>query len=115
MKVEEVENRFYDPSKQKEAYKTQLEWQFVLDKKPEVSIKKWTSANLSIFKGKKSNCLQLVEELEGKTLSAEDRLGFDDTDLLIGKKLYLTIKQDKTSDGETYAKIVLFERVSDKT
>lgn len=106
LKVEEVENRFYDPKKDTPDRATQLEWSFALDKNPEIMPRIWSTANLSIYKGKKSKCLQLVEALLEKTLTDKEKKDFVDTDGLIGKKCYLTVKLEKKEDGAIVGKII---------
>jgi len=111
LSVEEVENRFYDPKKDKEDRATQLEWHFVLDKNPEISPRIWSTANLAVYKGKKSKCLRLIETLLEKALKEEDQKKFTDTDSLVGKKCFLVIKHEKTENG-IVGKVIDFESVS---
>lgn len=112
LKVEEVENRFYDPKKDSADRATQLEWNFVLDENPEITPRIWSTANLSVYKGKKSKCLQLVEALLDKTLNDTEKKEFEDTDGLIGKKCYLTIKHETTEDGSIVGKIIDYDTVA---
>ncbi len=112
LKVEEVENRFYDPKRDKEDRATQLEWQFVLDKNPEISARTWSTPSLYVFKGKKSKCLRITETLLDKALKDDEKQEFGDTDGLIGKKCYLIVKHDKTEDGATVGKVIDFESIS---
>lgn len=109
--VNEVENQFYKPDKDTEDKKERLEWIFSYDKKPEMQIRVWSSFNLSFYKGNKSNALKMTEALLNKTLSEEERKEAIDTDLLVGKKCFLTVKHDKKEDGEISAKVIDFEPV----
>ncbi len=110
--TEEVENKFYDPKKDKEDMAKRLEWVFAYDKKPDMQIRTWSSFNISIWKGKKSKALTIIETLLEKELSEKEKEKFDDTDSLLGKKCYLTVKHEKHDDGQTYAKIIDFEKAS---
>jgi len=111
--VEVVENKFYKPEENSEDKKLRWEWNFVLDDDPEVVIRKWTSPNISVYQGKKSECRRLFETLLDKELSEETKedFGNGDTDILVGKKLELHIKHEK-KEGNTSAKIIDFESVT---
>lgn len=109
--VEEIENSFYDP-KQKGSQKTRNQWTFTYVEKPEMTILNWSSTTLSTYKGKKAKALQITEAALGKTLSEEEKEKFTDTDVLLGKRLYITVKHEKGEDGEISAKILDFESES---
>lgn len=113
LKVEVVENKFYKPEEDGEDKKLRWEWHFVLDEDPEAVIRKWTSPNISVYQGKKSECRRLFETLLDKELTeaTKDDFGNGDTDILVGKKLELHIKHEK-KEGNTSAKIIDFESVT---
>lgn len=112
-KVEVVKNKFYDPEKDSEDKENRWEWYFVLDKDPDAVIRKWTSPNISVYQGKKSTCRRFFETLLDKEYTEEtkDDFGNGDTDILVGKKIVLSIKHEK-KDGNTLAKIIDFESVT---
>ncbi len=106
--AEEVENRFYDP-KVKGSQKTRLEWVFANVDRPEIQLRDWSGTMLSICKGKKAKALKIVEAALCKELSDKEKEEFGDTDTLIGKRLFLTIKLEKNEEGEIYAKIIDYQ------
>lgn len=108
LRVEEVENKFYDPKKDQQDKATQLEWTFVHSEKADVQVRLWSTPFLSVYQGRKSKCLTIVETLLNKELTAEERKKFSDTDSLVGQKANLTIKHVKSSDG-VYGKVAAFE------
>jgi hypothetical protein len=73
-----------------------------------MQIRVWSSANLSIYKGIKSNALRMTEALLDKGLTKKEMDDGNDTDKLIGKKCFLEVKhfkQDESHfslDGRTY-------------
>lgn len=107
----ETENQFYDP-KEKGSQKTRLEWTFSYTEKPEMQIRDWSGTSLSIYQGKKAKALRIVEAAEGKELTQEEKESFNDTDPLIGGRLYITVKHDKRENGEIFAKIIDYESES---
>lgn len=107
--VEEVENKFYNPKEQSEDRAKQLEWVFDYDKKPGMQVRLWSTFSLSTYKGNKSKALTITEALLGEDLTDEDKENFGDTEKLIGKKCYLTVKHTKREDGQVYAKVTDFE------
>ena len=107
LSAEEVENRFFDP-KVKGSQKTRMEWEFADVDKPDVKIRAWSGTTLTSFKGKKAKALEIAEAALGKELSEQEREELD-TDTLIGKRLFLTVKLEKNEDGEIYAKIIDYE------
>src|SRR3989344_3396396 len=90
LSAEEVENRFFDP-KVKGSQKTRMEWEFADVDKPDVKIRAWSGTTLTSFKGKKAKALEIAEAALGKELSEQEREELD-TDTLIGKRLFLTVK-----------------------
>jgi hypothetical protein len=110
--VGEVENKFYDPKEQSEDKAKQLEWIFEYEEKPGMQIRLWSTKSLSTYKGKKSKALTIVEALLDKELTDKEKESFGDTDQLVGKKCYLTVKHENKEDGQTYAKVVDFESES---
>ncbi len=110
--VGEVENQFYNPKEQSEDKKTQLEWIFEYTDKPGMQIRLWSTKSLSTYKGKKSKALTITESLLDKELTDEEKESFGDTDQLVGRKCYLTVKHEKKDDGQIYAKVVDFESES---
>lgn len=106
--AEEVENRFYDP-KEKGSQKTRLEWVFAHAERPEIQLRDWSGTTLSSYKGKKAKALKIVEAALCKELTDKEKEEFGDTDSLIGKRLFLTVKLEKNEDGEIYAKIIDYE------
>ncbi len=112
MGVSEVENKFYDPKKDKADKAKRLEWTFQYEKKPEMQIRVWSSANLSIYKGIKSNALRMTEALLDKELTKKEMDEGNDTDKLIGKKCFLEVKHFKQDDGTVFAKVRDFESES---
>ena len=111
--VSEIENKFYDPEKQKEAYKTQFQWTWSYVDNPEMEIRSFSTMAPSRYKGKKNKMLEMMEALLGKSLSEAEMVKIGDTDELIGKKCYITVKHDKDEDG-IHAKIILYEPESEK-
>lgn len=107
--ISEVENKFYDPEKQSEKYKTQFQWTWTYDKNPEMEIRSFSTMSPSYYQGKKNKMLEMEEALLNKTLSEKQMAEIDDTDVLIGKKCYITVKHDKDKDGQIHAKIIMFE------
>ncbi|SRR6266568_6665675 len=112
--VQEVENKFYIAGKDSDDKKQRLEWTFVYDDRPEMQIKRWSSFNLSAYKGKKSTALELTEALLGKVLTVEEREKANDTDELIGKKCFLTVKHEKNEAGEITTKIIDVEPATEE-
>lgn len=110
--VEEIENKFFDPQKDKEDKKKRLQWTFEYDDKKGMEIRLWSSSNLSTYKGTASNALRLVQALTDKKLSKEEIEKFGDTDQLIGKKCYLEVKHQEQEDGQIFAKVKDFESKS---
>lgn len=108
--VEQVENKFYDPKKDSGDYATQLEWVFMHKEKPDVVVRMWSTPFVSVYKGKKSKCLRLMETLLNSELSPEDRKKMLDTDSLVGKSCTLAIKHISSGDS-VYGKVVAFESV----
>lgn len=111
--VESVENKFYDSKKQSEDRKEQLEWIFEYEDKPGMQVRLWSTFSVSTYKGKKSRALTISEALLGHELTDEEKENFE-TEELIGKKCFLTVKHEKKEDGQTYAKVIDFEPVSEK-
>src|SRR5690242_7872218 len=91
-KVSEVENKFYDPDKQSEKYKVQFQWIWSYDDNPGMEIRSFSTTAPSRYKGKKNRMLEMMEALLGKTLSEAEMAKIGDTDQLIGKKCYITVK-----------------------
>ena len=85
-----------------------MEWEFADVDKPDVKIRAWSGTTLTSFKGKKAKALEIAEAALGKELSEQEREELD-TDTLIGKRLFLTVKLEKNEDGEIYAKIIDYE------
>src|SRR3990172_8651561 len=112
--VEEVDNRFYDPNTQKPDMARRLQWNFEYVDKPGMQIILWSSFSLSTFKGKKSKALTITETLLARELSEKDKEDLNDTSSLVGKRCYLTVKHEKTEDGQTYAKVIDFESATDE-
>ena len=113
--VEETENKFYDPEKDSDDKKNQNAWIFGYVDSPEMEIRVWSTINLSSYKGQKSKALTIVEALLDKELTAEDKKGVTDTNTLLGKKCFVTVKHVKAEDGQTFAKVILFESETGKT
>lgn len=109
MRVEEEENKFYDPRKDTSDKAKRLGWIFSYDEKPETEIRVWSSTSLSTYKGRKSRALGVVETLLDKALSDADKEKFEGTDTLVGKKCYLTVKHEKTAEGDVFAKVESLE------
>ena len=109
--VEEVENKFYNPKEQSEDRAKQLEWVFDYDEKPGMQVRLWSTFSLSTYKGNKSKALTITEALLGEDLTDEDKENLGDTEKLIGKKCYMTVKHAKKDDGQLYAKVTDFEAV----
>lgn len=107
--ISEVENKFYDPDKQSDKYKTQFQWTWTYDKNPEMEIRSFSTIAPSYYQGKKNRMLEMEEALLGKTLSEKEMAEIDDTNDLIGKKCYITVKHDKDKDSQIHAKIILYE------
>ena len=114
MRVEEEENKFYDPRKDKPDKAIRLGWIFSYDQKPETEIRIWSSTSLSTFKGRKSRALEIVETLLDKALSDADKEKFEGTDYLMGKKCHLIVKQEKKAEGDIFAKVESMESMSGK-
>ncbi|HLL60642.1 MAG TPA: hypothetical protein VK338_02910 [Candidatus Nitrosocosmicus sp.] len=112
--VQEVDNKFYNPQQDKEDKSKRLDWLFAYEKKPEMRVHIWTSTTMTVFNGKKSNALKLIEALMDKELSQKEvEDGFEDTADLLGKKCYLLVKHEKDVKGNTQAKVTDFEGISD--
>lgn len=109
VQVEEVDNKFFNPAKDSADRKTQLEWTFVYDKQNDMRLRTWSTMSLSIYKGRKSKALKIIEALLDKTLTDEEKETFRDTDEVIGKRYVLEVEHEKNDDGETVAKITEFE------
>lgn len=107
--VEEIENQFFNPKKDGDDKKFRLGWEFTYDDKSEMKIRMWSSYSLSIWKGQKSSALEINEALQNKVLSKEEREAGVDTDNLIDRKAYLTVKHEKKDDGEILAKVINIE------
>jgi hypothetical protein len=107
--ISEVENKFYDPDKQSDKYKTQFQWTWTYDKNSEMEIRSFSTIAPSYYQGKKNRMLEMEEALLGKTLSEKEMAEIDDTNDLIGKKCYITVKHDKDKDSQIHAKIILYE------
>lgn len=103
---EEIDNKFFNPAKDKEEKKKRLLWRFASDKNPEKEAPMFSSFSLSIWKGKKSNGLLINEALLNRTLTDKEKTEGIDTDILLGSKAYLTIKHEKGNDGEIKAKVI---------
>ena len=114
MRVEEEENKFYDPRKDKPDKAKRLGWIFSYDEKPETEIRVWSSPSLSVFKGRKSRALEVVETLLDKALSDADKEKFEGTDTLVGKKCQLNVKHEKSAEGDVFAKVESLESLSGK-
>lgn len=112
LKVEDVENKFYDPKKDKADKAKRLEWTFQYVEKPEMEIRVWSSMNLSVYKGTKSNALRMTEALMDKELDESEREKVAGTEKLVGKKCYLEVKHIKQDDGTIFAKVRDFESES---
>jgi len=112
LSVLEVENKFYDPKKDKADKAKRLEWTFQYETKQDMQIRVWSSSNLSIYKSTKSNALRMTEALLDKELTKDEINKGADTDKLIGKKCYLIVKHLKQEDGTTFAKVRDFESES---
>ena len=106
--VSEVENKFYDPQKQNEKYKIQFQWTWSYVDNPEMEIRSFSTTAPSKYKGKKNKMLEMMEALLGKNLSEADMTKIGDTDELVGKQCYVTVKHEKTDDG-IHAKIIMYE------
>lgn len=111
--VESVENKFYDSKKQSEDRKEQLEWVFEYEEKPGMQIRLWSTFSVSTYKGKKSRALTISEALLGHELTDEEKENFE-TEELVDKKCFLTVKHEKKEDGQTYAKVIDSEPVLEK-
>jgi len=111
--ISEIENKFYDSEKQSEKYKTQFQWTWIYDKNPEMEIRSFSTMSPSYYQGKKNKMLEMEEALLSKPLSEKEMAEIDDTDALIGKKCYITVKHDKDKDGQIHAKIIMFEPESE--
>lgn len=110
--VEEIENKFYDPKKDNEDKAKRLQWTFKYDDKEKMEIRVWSSSNLTTYKGTMSTALKLVQALMDKELTKEEIEKFDSTDVLVGKKCFLDVKHQKQENGEVFAKVKDFERIS---
>lgn len=110
--VEEIENKFFDPKKDKEDKAKRLQWTFEYDDKKGMEIRVWSSSNLTIYKGTMSTALRLVQALMDKELTKEEVEQFNSTDMLVGKKCFLEVKHQKMENGEVFAKVKDFERIS---
>lgn len=113
MSVESVENKFYDSKKQSEDRKEQLEWIFEYEDKPGMQVRIWSTFSVSSYKGKKSKALTISEALLGHELTDEEKENFE-TEELVGKKCFLTVKHEKKEDGNIYAKVLDYEPISEK-
>lgn len=111
--VESVENKFYDSKEQPEDRKNQLEWIFEYEEKAGMQVRIWSTFSVSTYKGKKSKALTISEALLGHELTDEEKENFE-TEELVGKKCFLTVKHEKKEDGNIYAKVLDFEPVSEK-
>jgi hypothetical protein len=109
LRVEEVENKFYDPKKDSADKAKRLEWTFQYVEKPEMEIRVWSSTNLSIYRGTKSNALRLAESLLDKEMTKAEMDKGAETEKLIGKKCFLEVKHMKQDDGTIFAKVRDFE------
>ncbi len=108
--VELVDNKFYDPKKDQDDKAKQLEWQFLHKDKADVQVRLWSTPFLTVYQGKKSKCLRIVETLLNRELSPEEREKMKDTDSLVGEKCILAIKHVKSGDS-SYGKVVAFESI----
>lgn len=106
--IKETVNRFYVEG-DSEDKRTRLQWIFDVDGVEGAELGKFSSKKLSTFKGKKSNALLLSEALIGGTLTPEERKELD-TDMLIGKKMQVTIEHEEKDDA-TFARITNFKPV----
>jgi hypothetical protein len=104
IKVDEVDNRFYNPADPRSNPK-RLEWLFEYEDEPVGQILLWSSSSLSSYKGTQSRALQITEAMLGRELTEEEKADFD-TDKLLGKRLQMTVKHVKTDDGDTLAKVI---------
>lgn len=111
--VNSVENKFYDSKNQSEDRKEQLEWVFEYEEKPGMQVRIWSTFSVSSYKGKKSKALTISEALLGHELTDEEKENFE-TEELVGKKCFLTVKHEKKEDGNIYAKVLDYEPVSEK-
>jgi hypothetical protein len=112
VEVNEVENKFFDPKTDGEDKKKRLEWIFAYTEKPEMKIRVWSSFSLTIYKGNKSKALTITETLLEKVMTDKEKEEFSDssdTDGLLGKQCYITVKHEKKDDGEVYANVLDFE------
>ena len=107
--VNEVDNKFYDPKKDSSDRAKQRQWIFEYVDKPGMEISAYSTPRLTIYKGKKSKALSIVEALLNKELSDDEKENLTSSDDLIDKKCFLTIKHEKNEDGQVYAKILDFE------
>lgn len=91
VRIDEEDNKFYDPKVDSPDRKKRYGWVFVYDDVPCMEIRAWSSPSLSTYKGKDSKALTIVETLLEKDLTDEDKRNFKGTDDLIGKKCYLDV------------------------
>lgn len=114
--VKEIENKFYNPQQDKEDKSTRLDWLFAYEAKSDMRVHVWTSTTMTVFNGKKSNALKLIEALMDKELGADEiKTGLEDTTDLLGKKCYMQVKHEKDAKGNIQAKVADFEGISDTT
>lgn len=111
MRVEEIENKFYDSKKDKDHRKRQFEWEFACKRKPEIRVKVWSSTNLSIYKGERSKALLITETLLGKTLTDKEIDDLPGTDSLLAKECVLEIEHKTDTNGDVNAKVKNFQMV----
>lgn len=103
--VEVIDNKFYDPKKDKTDKATRVQWTFTYKDKPEITTLVWSSCSLSTYKGTKSNALRITEALLDHELSKEELHVGLDTEPLIEKECYLDVRHLKDEDGDTIAKV----------
>lgn len=108
--VELVDNRFYDPKKDEADKAKQLEWIFLHSEKADVQVRLWSTPFLTVYQGKKSKCLRIVETLLNRELSPEEREKIKDTDSLVSEKCILAINHVKNGDS-SFGKVIAFESI----
>jgi len=111
--VKEIENKFFNPAQDSADKSMRLDWIFAYDAKPEMRVHVWTSTAMTVYNGKKSNALKLIEALMDKELVVDEiKAGFEDTTDLLGKKCYMQVKHERDMKGNIKAKVADFEGIS---
>lgn len=109
LSVDAVDNPYFDAKKDSQEKAKQLEWTFIKHDNANVKARIWSTASISEYKGTRSKCWQLSEALLSRELTQAEKMRGFETDELIGKKCFLTLKHEKTADGKVRIKVIDFE------